>query len=512
MIIKEIELNKDRLLAGVEKIAMAVGSTMGPFGRTVLLESENHTGGVTVTKDGVTVARTLVLEDPVENLAVTLFKQAADKTATAAGDGTTTSIVLASGIIDSFLTLGKRATAKELREVKKQSEEVIERLKEMAVPVTDQTLLNVATISANGDAEIGQMVAEVFFRVGKDGVVTVERSNTSKTYYEVTNGIRISRGHTSPYQITDKKKQEAVLDGPYILVTDREILSLQSIEHILAPVVRDNKSLLIIGEMSANALNALNMNVLKGTIKAANIIPPQFGYKRKELLADIASAVGAKYVSDDVGDDFSLIGLSDCGRADRIIVGRDSTVVITSDDTLARERVEEIRAIDQEPDDDGKFRQERIATLTGNVAVVYVGASTDIEQKEKYDRMDDAVCATRAAIEEGILPGGGYALMAASVDMEDDQVMTYACSAPFYQILANAGLDHDMIEGFGDEFDKTGACYNVVEEKFGDMIEMGVVDPLKVTRTALENAVSVATTILSTDVIVYNLRENESGK
>lgn len=497
---------------GVSKIAQAVGSTMGPFGRTVLLESESHIGGVTVTKDGVTVAKSLVLEDPVENLAVTLFKQAADKTATTAGDGTTTSIVLAAAIIDAFIALDKSSTASELRKVREEAAEIIEKLREMAIEVTDETLLSVATISANGDTEIGQLVADVFARVGRDGVVTVERSNTSKTYFEVTNGIRVTRGISSQYQITDKKKGEAVLDAPYILVTDREIASLQSIEHILAPVVRDNKSLLIIGEMSANALNALNMNVLKGTIKAASIIPPQFGYKRKELLADIAAAVGAKYISDDVGDDFSLIGVEACGRASRVIVGKDSTVIVTEDDTLARERVGEIKAAEVSDEEAIKFNQERVATLSGNVGVVYVGASTDIEQKEKYDRVDDAVCATRAALEEGILPGGGYALMEASIDMSDDSVMAAAVAAPFYQILSNAGLDADMIQGFCEEFDLNERCYNVALGEFGDMIEMGVVDPLKVTRSAVENAVSVATTILSTDVIIYNIRENASGK
>lgn len=511
MIIKEIELNRDRLLIGVDKMATAVASTMGPYGRTVLLESENHVGGVTVTKDGVTVAKAIVLEDPVENLAVTLFKQAAEKTATNAGDGTTTSIVLAHAIIDAFIASGLEPTAKNLRKVKEQSEHVIARLKEMAVDVTDDTLLNVATISANGDTEIGQLVADVFMRVGPEGVVTVERSNTSKTYYDVSNGMRINRGCTSPYQMTDKRKQEAVLEAPYVLVTDREVMSLQAIEHILAPVVREGKSILIIGEMNQNALNALNMNVLKGTIKAANIIPPQFGYRRKEMLADIAAAVGAKYISDDVGDDFSLLSVEDMGRVARVIAGKDSTVVVLGDDTRAKVRIDEIKAIEDE-EEGNAFKQERIATLNGSVGVVYVGASTDIEQKEKYDRVDDAVCATRAAIEEGILPGGGYALLKVSQDMPEEWVMTSAVTAPFYQILHNAGFDEDMINGFCDEFDKDGKAYNVLEAEFGDMMEMGVVDPLKVTRSAVENAVSVATTILSTDVIIYNLRENASGK
>lgn len=346
MIVKNIEFDKDRLLVGISKIAAAVGSTMGPMGRTVLLESENHVGGVTVTKDGVTVARGITLEDPVENLAVTLMKQAAEKTAVSAGDGTTTSIVLTHAIIDTFIASGREAVASEMRAIKKSSEEIIERLKEMAVPVTDETLLHVATISANGDEEIGQLVADVFMRVGGSGVVTVERSNTSKTYFEISEGMRINRGWTSPYFITDHKKREAVLDNPYVLVTDREIQSIQSIEHILAPLVRDGKSILIIGEMNTHALNALNMNVAKGTIKAAAVVPPQFGYKRKELMADIANAVGAKYISDEVGDDFGLVNISDLGRVSKAVIGKDSTVMVMQDNSLAKNRADELLSME----------------------------------------------------------------------------------------------------------------------------------------------------------------------
>ena len=284
MIVKNIEFNREKLLVGLAKLNDAVSSTMGPMGRTVLMESENHIGGVTVTKDGVTVARGITLEDPIENLAVTLMKQAADRTATVAGDGTTTSIVLTHAIIDMFIALGLQPTAYNLRKIKEDAEYVIDKIKEMAIPVTDETLLDVATISANSDKEIGELVHDVYTKVGRDGVVTVERSNTSKTYSEMSSGMRISRGWQSPYYITDQKKREAVLDNPYVLVTDREIQSLQSIEHILGPLLRDGKSVLIIGEMNMQATNALNMNVAKGTIKAANILPPQFGYKRKQLM------------------------------------------------------------------------------------------------------------------------------------------------------------------------------------------------------------------------------------
>ncbi len=513
MIVKNIEFDKDRLLSGVDKIAVAVGSTMGAMGRTVLLESENHTGGVTVTKDGVTVARGITLEDPVENLAVTLMKQAAEKTAITAGDGTTTSIVLAYAIIDEFIASGREAIAPEMRALKRDSEQIIENLKKLAIPVTSESLLHVATISANSDSEIGELVAGVFERVGGSGVVTVERSNSGKTYFEISDGLRISRGWMSPYLINDQKKREACLNNPYILVTDREIQSLQSIEHLLAPVVTNNRSILIIGELSAHALSALNMNVMKGTIKAAAILPPQFGYKKKELMRDIAAATGAKYVSDDVGDDFGLVNILDLGRASKAIVGRESTVLILEDTELSKQRVEEIKSTEEPTDEDEKkFREERIATLNGSVGVVYVGAQTDIEQKEKYDRVEDAVSATKAAIEEGILPGGGYALLSASMDMDEDNVMANAVTAPFYTILENAGYDGDHINAIFEEYVKDGKSFNPVTEEFGNMLDMGIADPLKVTRSALENAVSVATTILSTRAIIYNMREHESGK
>ena len=510
MIIKDIAFDQDKLFIGLVKLSEAVGSTMGPMGKTVLMESENHIGGVTVTKDGVTVARGIFLEDPIENLAVTLMKQAADRTAISAGDGTTTSIVLTNAIIDSFIALGLDSTAINLRKIRETMDYVIEKLKEMAIPVTDETLLDVATISANGDEIIGSLVHDIYSRVGADGVVTVENSNTSKTYSEMSSGMRISRGWQSPYYITDSKKREAVLENPYVLITDREIQSLQSIEHILGPIIREGKSILIIGEMNMQATNALNMNVVKGNIKAANILPPQFGYRRKELMRDIAAATGAKYISDDIGDDFAMVNLDDLGRIDKAIVGKDSTILVNDDNSAAKLRIEAIRDMDITDEEDKKFLEERIATLNGSVGVIYVGASTDIEQKEKYDRVDDAVQATKAAIQEGILPGGGYALLKISQNMHQDDVLTAAITAPFYTILENCGYDVDMIEGVCAEFDKSGNAYNPVTQEFGDMVEMGIVDPLKVTRTALENAVSVATTILSTHAIVYNLRDASS--
>jgi len=510
MIVKEIEFNQDRLMSGVRKIAKAVKSTLGPMGQTVLIESENHTRGIVVTKDGVTVAKSIVLDDPIENLAVTMMKEASEKTATSAGDGTSTSIVLAEAIIDAYTAEGIENDPSVLREIAVVSKEIIKDLSDMAVPVTNDSLLDVATISANNDKEIGEIVADAYIKVGKDGAVTVENSSTSMTYSEVVNGMRIKRGYSSKYMVTDEKRQEAVLENPYILISDQEIASLQSIEHILAEVHRQNRSILIISEMGENALNSLNLNKMKGVLKVAVILPPQFGYKKQELMSDLAIATGGKYITDDTGDDFSLMTINDLGQANKVVVGKDASVVILKDSASAKARIEEIKGMTT---DDLAFKEERIANLAGGVAVIYVGASSDIEQKEKKDRVDDAVCATKAALEEGILPGGGYALLSIVEKMwaKDKhsvarKIMAAAIVAPFYLILENAGINVDSADIIREQFIQNGLGYNVKTAAVGDLKEMGVIDPSKVTKNALENAVSVSTTILGTNCIIYNMR------
>ena len=510
MIVKEIEFNQDRLMSGVRKIAKAVKSTLGPMGQTVLIESENHTRGIVVTKDGVTVAKSIILDDPIENLAVTMMKEASEKTANSSGDGTSTAIVLSEAIIDSYMAEGLDSDPSVLREISVVSKEIINDLIDMAVPVTNDSLLDVATISANNDKEIGEIVADAYIKVGKDGAVTVENSSTSITYSEVVNGMRIKRGYSSKYMVTDEKRQEAVLDNPYILISDQEISSLQSIEHILAEVHKQNRSILIVSEMGENALNSLNLNKMKGVLKVAVILPPQFGYKKQDLMSDLAIATGGKYISDDTGDDFSLMTINDLGQANKVVVGKDSSVVILKDSTSAKARIEEIRSMTT---DDTAFKEERIANLAGGVAVIYVGASSDIEQKEKKDRVDDAVCATKAALEEGILPGGGYALLSLIDKMWDKdthsvarKIMASAIVSPFYQILENAGISNLDADKIREKFTNTGLGYNVKTGATGDLKEMGVIDPLKVTKSALENAVSVSTTILGTNCIIYNMR------
>lgn len=510
MIVKQIEFNKEKLLSGIDKIYRAVGSTMGPMGRTVLIESENHVGGLTVTKDGVTVAKSLVLEDPIENLAVSMVRQASERTATVAGDGTTTSVVLTHAILDAYIKSGENVDARLIRKIKQNSEKVIENLKKLATPLDDKSMKEVALVSCNGDEEIAGIVYDAYKKVGKDGVVTVENSSTSKTYSEVVNGMRIQRGWSSKYLLTDLKKQEVVLEKPLVLISDREIPSVASIEHILAYAINQNRSILIVAELGDRAMEAINLNKIKGILKVGVVLPPQFGYKRRELMGDLAASLGAKYVTDETGDDFSLLNFNDLGEASKVIIGKDSTVILLDDDTNARNRVQEIKEIEAVSPEDVAMKNERIAIISGAIGVIYVGASSDIEQKEKKDRVDDAVCAVAAAIEEGVVTGGGYALLHACDGVDD--AFAYAMGAPHYQILSNAGMDNFEISLVLDNYNQDGTHYDPISGDYTDFREIGIVDPLKVTRSAVENATSVATTILSTNCIVYNIRANESSK
>tara|TARA_R110001592_G_scaffold123938_2_gene332419 strand:- start:816 stop:2375 length:1560 start_codon:yes stop_codon:yes gene_type:complete len=519
MIVKQVHLGdsgQEKLRAGIKKIAGAVKSTLGARGRTVLIESENHVGGITVTKDGVTVAKSINLYDPTENLAVMMIRQAAEKTATMAGDGTTTSIVLAEAIIDAAQEYidGSTNVTEVIREVNSIAERIDAHLKKKSKKVSGKRLRDVATISANNDRKVGEMIAGAFEEVE---MVTVENSMNSDTYVDIVKGMRIERGYTSKYFITDQKKQECVMENPYVLITDHEISNLANIEEILKPIVAQNKSLLIIGELSQNVLNTLNVNALQGKIKVCNIIPPNFGYRKKELLEDLAIALGGTYFSDDTGDDLSVVQMGDLGRAAKIVVRKDMTVIMQSEemgDTIT-DHVEVLKKVVwvTEQREERDFLQERIANLSGGIGVIHVGALTDIEQKEKRDRIDDAVCAVQAALEGGILPGGGIALLNC-IPMVDDsgpasRIVRSALFAPFNQILENAGLDGlSKMTGFKED----GVGYDVKNDRVGDMIKMGIIDPANVTRNALENAVSVATTIMSTSSIITNVRDNGGTK
>lgn len=522
MVVKHVHLGDDgrkKLIKGIKTIAGAVKSTLGARGRTVLIESEHHVGGITVTKDGVTVAKSINLYDPVENLAVMMVRQAAEKTATVAGDGTTTSVVLAEAIVDAAedeISSDDNVT-EVIREINQITDKVVGNLTKRSKKLSGKKLKDVASISANNDTEIGGMIADAF---GEVKMVSVENSKDHNTYVEVIKGLKADRGWTSRHFITDYKRQEAVLENPYVLITDQEISNLLNIERILQHIVANNKPLLIIGEMSPAALNTLNINVVQGKIKACNILPPNFGYRQKDLLEDLAIALDGTYFSEDTGDDLSLIDVAHLGRCSKVIVGKDHTIFMpySSSQTAIDARITDItetifESVSKEETD---FRKERAANLSGGVAVIYVGALSDIEQKEKKDRIDDAVCAVEAALEEGILPGGGVALFNEATELGRHvstpalNIMIKALRAPMWQIITNAGKDADVIMDGIMPIPNEG--YDVKAEQYVDMIKAGIVDPTKVTKNALLNAVSVATIILSTNAIITNIRADESTK
>jgi chaperonin GroEL len=519
-----------KLVSGIKKLSKAVKSTLGPSGNTVLIESPNHTHGLTVTKDGVTVAKSIDLIDPIENLAVKIVKQAADRTATEAGDGTTTSIVLTESLILNGLdhlnanpSLNRTELLRSLVEV---SDLVVEKLKQNGKKLTNAMLTDVATISANNDKNIGGIIAGVYKEVGKTGIVTVERSQSTETYAETTLGLKIDRGYLSPLFINDQKKDECVYEDVMVLVADMEISNILQLELVLKPIIQENKKILLIAPCNVNVVNTLAANVMKNNLKIVAIQPPSFGYKQHELMQDIAVSVGATYYSEKTGDDLSLINYSDLGHAAKVIVSSDKTILIKSTARSNQQTIDERVAqlwqshAQAAKKADKDFLLERIASLTGGIGVIYVGGNTDLEQKELYDRVDDAVCAVRSALEEGILPGSGRALhhiatqdtMFSSIVPHSAEklaaihILKQSLQAPLNQILTNAGIS---VHSVYDDVTEFNMGYNLKTGSHGDLIKMGVVDPLKVTRCALQNAISVAVTILSTNAIVTMARVYE---
>ena len=529
---KELHFSDDgrtKLFDGLKKITNAVKSTLGPQGNTVLIESEEHLGGMTVTKDGVTVAKSISLLDPVENLAVRIVKEAAEKTATSAGDGTTTAIVLSNALVrsgDEFIDGSHNKTAV-FRELVKATNEVVDKLKKISKPVTKDKLSSVATISANNDPFIGGVIADVYKEVGKDGIVTVERSQTSDTHFETTKGIKVDRGYSSNLFINNHKKDECIFEDVNVLVSDAEISNILQIENVLKPIIQDGSKLLIIAPCSQNVLNTLSANVMKNGLKICCIQPPNFGYKQHELMNDIALSVGATYYSEKTGDDLSLIMPNDLGKAKKVIVDRSSTIIIKDEQVVSQEdidaRVEQLHGAHKASTTktEKEFILSRIASLTGGVGVIYVGGNTDLEHKELFDRVDDAVCAVRSATLEGILPGGGLALENISRNMiylpeewPEEKKIAYdilsdALTAPLNTILENAGLEYADIYN-DDKCDKEGYGYDVKNDKYGNLMKMGVIDPMKVTKNALQNAVSVAITLLSTNAIITMARSYDT--
>ncbi len=458
------------------------------------------------------------------------MKEAADKTATLAGDGTTSSIVITEALVLAGIDLIDASVNKTevLKELYIGTKELVDRLKKKSKPVTKKRLLDVATISANNDREIGKIIADTYNSVGKTGIVTVDKSDTSETYSETTEGLKIDRGYTSPLFINDHKKDECVLSDVRILVADSEIANLLSIENVLKDIISKNEKLLIVAPCSTNVVNTLAANVMKNSLKICNIAPPSFGYKQHELMQDIALSVGATYFSEKTGDDLSLISFDDLGFASKVIVGKDATVIVKGSNDNNTEAVDQrVKQLwgahsNASKKNDKDFILSRIASLTGGIGVIHVGGSTDLEQKELFDRVDDAVHAVRSALLEGILPGGGVALYneanaildytSNTVDISNEKrialhILEVACRAPLQQILINAGVDINIVY---NDSDADGIGYDVKSDRRGDMIEMGIIDPMKVTKTALQSAVSVASTILSTNAIVTMARTYES--
>jgi chaperonin GroEL len=511
---------KEKLKAGIDKVNNAVSVTMGPFGRNVLIEKEH--GQVASTKDGVTVAKTVVLEDPIENMAATVIKAAAEKTVDTAGDGTTTSTVLAHAIASAALDATSYSSVN-ATQVKKGIEQAVEvvvsELKKMSVPVADEKQIRqIATLSANGDEEIGELVATAIEKVGRDGVVTVEESRTGETSLEVVEGMQFDRGYKSPYMVTDNNTMTAVLDNPLLLMVDGRISAVKDLLPILESVSAQNKSLLIIAEdIDGEALATLIVNKMRGILKVAAVKAPDFGDRRTLILEDIAILTGGVVVSSQKGMKLERFNKEWFGEARTVTVGKDTTTIVDGKgDTKAIEaRLDELKSqIDNSvsPYEIEKL-QERLSKMIGGVAIINVGGGTEIEMREKKDRLDDALQATKAALDEGILPGAGISLLhardvlVADLDRTDDiakgaEIVFKACAKPFKQILENAG--EDPTEWWMDLIKTNSMVPNISTGNIVDAYESGIIDPTKVVRSALENAAAAAVTLLMTECVIYN--------
>jgi len=502
---------KNRVIAGVNKLALAVKSTLGASGKCVIYEDGR--GKPVITKDGVTVAESVVLFDPVENMGATLIKEAARNTVKEAGDGTTTATVLAEALIKSINSAV--AAGLSIREIKDGVnvclDEVLSMLDEMSVDVEGDMLKSVAAISCNNDEKLGAIIAEAYERVGKHGVVLMEESESEDTYVDVVDGAQIDCGITSPHFITNTEKHLAELDNPYILTVSSEIPNIRKIQSVLEHVIKSNRSLLIVAQVAQQVKSALLMNKVKGNIKVNIIDPPGFGPTRKDAMEDLAILTGSTVINEELGDDLDLITPEHLGEAEFAVTDDKSTVITLDEVTEDVEtRIEELdKQITTEQNGFIKKKlEQRLATLSGSVGIIKVGASSKVELKEKKDRVEDAIYATKAALQEGIVPGGGVALLNVSEKISSvntgSAVLAEALKAPFVTILGNAGLDPQTSVG-------EGLGINVITGETVDMINVGIIDPVLVTKSALKNAVSVALTVMSADCVISNVRADESN-
>jgi len=514
-LIKELSFGenaKNKVIAGVEKLAKAVKSTLGASGKCVVYE--DAAGKPVITKDGVTVAESVVLFDPVENMGATLIKESARNTVREAGDGTTTATVLAESLIKEVNSC-KGTTIREIKDgIKSGLKKVNDYLDKISVKIEGDMLESVSSISCNNDNELGKIIAEAYTKVGKDGVVLMEESPTEQTYVDVVDGVQIDSGLTSPHFVTDKDKQVCELDNPLVLIVTSEIPNIRRIQTILEHVIKNKRSLLIVAPVDQQVKAALLMNKVKGNIKVNIIDLPGFGPTKIDTCEDLAFLVGAKVINEELGDDLDLITVDCLGEANTVITDTNNTVLTidTPEDEL-EQRVKSIqKLIDKEKDNPflKKKHQQRLAMLSGSVGVINVGANSKVELKEKKDRVEDAIYATKAALKEGIVPGGGIALLNASQNLTADavgeQILFDAIRSPFNTILDNAGIT--MAEGYEDH---EGYGIDVVTGERATMVSAGIIDPVLVTKSALKNAVSVVSTIISADCVISNMRTNESN-
>ena len=515
MIVKNLNFGdtaREQVFKGITKLTQAVSSTLGASGKCVLLE--DATGKPIITKDGVTVADSVILLDPVENMGATLLKEAARKTVQQAGDGTTTATVLAHAILREAYKVADKTNSRVLKEgINSAVEKVVKYLESISVSVEGDMIDHIATISTNNDPELGKLIADAFRAVDLTGVVMMEPSAVGKTEIKLVEGAQYEKGLTNRHFITNTETQSAELDNPLVLLVESKIDSIRQIQTVLEYVIKNNKPLLIIGDVEKGVLSALAMNKIKGNIKINVVDAPTYGINRKQLLDDLSLLTGATIINEDLGDDLDLIKVEYLGKCVKSITTENETILQIKDTSdEVKEVIHEIKNKLNKKNTANEVvkLEKRLAMLAAKIAIVKVGANSDIELKEKQDRVEDAICATKAAIKEGIVPGGGVALLNAALKIKEknvgEEVLGRAILSPYKTILANAGYEEYRISG------SDGEGIDVVTGNMVKMINSGIIDPLLVTKSALQNAASVATTILSTDCVINNIRVDESSR
>jgi chaperonin GroEL len=515
------------LRIGIDKLADTVRVTLGPKGRTVVLDKKF--GPPTVSNDGVSIAKEIELEDPLENMGAQLIKEAASKTNDAAGDGTTTATVLAQIMVhEGMKNVAAGANPMAIkRGLEKATSAVVEELKKIAIPIEGkQQMAQIAAISANNDQEIGDLIAEVMDRVGKDGVITVEEGKSLRFETEYVEGMNFDRGYISPYFITNAERMEAVIEDPYILLTDKKVSAVSDLLPILEKLLKVSKNFVLIAEdVEGEALATLVVNKLKGTLNCLAVKAPGFGDRRKEMLEDMAILTGGQVISEERGRKLESAKIEDLGRARRVVSNKDDTTIVEGkgSEEQIKARMKQIKAQIEETtsDYDKEKLQERLAKLAGGVAVLKVGAATEVELKEKKHRVEDALSATRAAVEEGIVPGGGVAYLRArraldKLNLEGDEalgitIMRRALEEPLRRIVINAGQDGSVVVDKVMSNKSINYGFDAQRDEYGDMIAKGIIDPVKVSRVALENASSIASMVLTTESLVTDIKEDKKG-